>query len=153
MNVTIRVEDPDQPEILSLLREADSWYISVYPPEHTHLLDMVSLKRPEVSFHVARVEGRVAGFGAMVRQPAGFGEIKRMYVDPAFRGNHVGRLILGSLEAHARRLGLRLIRLETGPRQLAAIGLYRASGYGEIAAFAPYDAGPFSLFFEKRVAD
>jgi len=136
-----------------MLADADAWYNAAYPPEHNHLLDVARLKQPGVTFHVVRIDGKAVAFGALVPQQGGWGEVKRMYVDPAARGRGLGRMILAALEAEARRTGLGCLRLETGIKQDAAIALYVAAGFREIAPFAPYTADPFSRFFEKRLGD
>jgi putative acetyltransferase len=149
----LAIEDPAREEIETMLAEADAWYNAEYPLEHNHLLDIASLKQPGVTFHVARIDGKAAAFGALVPQAGGWGEVKRMYVDPAARGRGLGRLILAALEAEARRIGLGCLRLETGIKQDPAIALYVSAGFREIAPFSPYTADPFSCFFEKRLGD
>ncbi|HUC64184.1 MAG TPA: GNAT family N-acetyltransferase [Stellaceae bacterium] len=153
MHPRITIEDPDQQEVGTMLAEADAWYNAAYPPEHNHLLDVASLKQPGVTFHVARIDGKVVAFGALVSQQGGWGEVKRMYVDPAARGRGLGRMILAALEKEARRVGLDGLRLETGIKQDPAIALYVSAGFHEIAPFAPYTTDPFSRFFEKRLGD
>ena len=58
-----------------------------------------------------------------------------MYVVPAARGRGVARAVLAGLEDAARDRGWTTLRLETGPRQPEAIGLYTRAGYRPIAAF------------------
>lgn len=146
----IAIEDPDQPDIRAKLAEADAYYASLYPAELNYLLDIASLKRPGVTFHVARAgDGLLLGFGAVVLQEDGWAEIKRMYVDPAARGHGTGRAILAALEAHARRAGATRARLETGNQQPPALALYRAFGYRECGAFGGYAEDPISIFMAK----
>ena len=74
-------------------------------------------------------------------------EIKRMFVTPNARGRGVGRRLLAALEGAATDLGCERMRLDTGERQLAALGLYRSAGYAEIDA---YNVQPgASHWFEK----
>jgi putative acetyltransferase len=151
MLVRIGIEDPRQPELLVMLAESDRYYAALYPAESNHLLDAATLAGSEVTFLVARVPDRVAGFGAVVRHSAEFGEIKRMYVDPAMRGMKLGQSILAALEDRARAEGLPCLRLETGVKQPEAIALYRSAGYEEIPAFGDYQPDPLSIFMEKRL--
>jgi putative acetyltransferase len=151
MHVRIGIEDPRQPELLAMLAESDRYYAALYPAQSNHLLDASTLAGPEVTFLVARVPDRVAGFGAVVRHSAEFGEIKRMYVDPAMRGMRLGRSILAALEDRARAEGLPCLRLETGVKQPEAIALYRSAGYEEIPPFGDYQPDPLSIFMEKRL--
>lgn len=148
---TIAREAPDQPELRGLMADNDAFYAARYPPELVFTLDVAELERPEVAFYVARVDGRAVGYGAIVRQAADWAEIKRMYVDPAARGLGIGRLILDTLEDHARHAGIGLLRLETGVKQPAAIGLYRAAGYVDRGPFGDYPADPICVFMEKTL--
>ncbi|MCI0362757.1 MAG: GNAT family N-acetyltransferase [Phycisphaerales bacterium] len=69
-------------------------------------------------------------------------ELKRMYVSPAMRGKGLGRSLVAALEAEARTLGVRRLVLETGPRQTAALALYRASGFLPIPLYGEYCLTP-----------
>jgi len=150
----VAVEDPDQPDIRAKLAEADAFYASLYPAEFNYLLDIGSLKAPGVTFLVARAaEGGLLGFGAVVMQEDGWAEIKRMYVDPAARGQGVGRAVLTALEAHARAQGAWRARLETGNKQPPALGLYRAFGYVECGPFGGYADDPVSIFMARELGD
>ena len=102
---------------------------------------------------VARHEdGAPLGCGALRALADDVAEVKRMYVVPAARGRGVARAVLAGLEQAARDRGWTTLRLETGPRQPEAIGLYTRAGYRPIAAFGTYvgalDAED-SLFFER----
>src|SRR5690606_27921009 len=66
------------------------------------------------------------------------GELKRMYVRPAFRGRGLSRLVLTELERIAVERGMARLVLETGVRQPEAIALYRSVGYRRIANYGPY---------------
>lgn len=146
----IREERADQPQVLRLLAARDAFSAALYPPESNHGLDLDTLKRPEVTFLVARRAGMAVGCGAFVRME-GWGEIKSMFVDDAARGTGAGRALLAALEAGARAHGLTSLRLETGIHQHAALSLYRAAGYLETGPFGGYRPDPLSVFMEKRL--
>lgn len=78
-------------------------------------------------------------------------EVRRMYVLPLHRRFGVARLILAELERRALDFGYRVLRLETGFRQHAALRLYDACGFKRIDAFAPYTHDPTSVCFEKSI--
>jgi len=82
-----------------------------------------------------------------------YGELKRMYVRPPFRGLGLGRLLLDHLADFARGQGVSLLRLETGIYQTAAIGLYERAGFRNIPPFGEYKEDPLSRFYEKHLAD
>ena len=102
---------------------------------------------------VARDEdGTPLGCGALRDLGDGVAEVKRMYVLPAARGRGVSKAVLAALEDAARERGWTTLRLETGPRQPEAVGLYTGAGYREIGAFGAYRDDPDaedSLFFER----
>jgi putative acetyltransferase len=147
--IDIGLEDPDQPEIRALLQMSDDYMAGLYPAESNHLLDIASLQRPEVSFLVARVDGRALGCGAYVNSPEGWGEIKRMFVSPEARGQRLGRRLLLEIERLAILHGARWLRLETGAKQPEALALYRSAGFVDTGPFGSYKADPLSLFMEK----
>lgn len=149
MTIGIRIEDPDQPDIVALLQAADDWYATLYPAESNHLLDVSTLQQPDIAFFVARDGNELLGFGAVADRDD-YAEIKRMYLAPVARGRKLGRRILEALEAYAIQNGQDCFRLETGIHQPEAIGLYRSHGYREIGPFGSYSPDPLSLFMEKR---
>ncbi|WP_309075007.1 GNAT family N-acetyltransferase [Streptomyces sp. NWU339] len=64
-------------------------------------------------------------------------EIKRMYVVPPARGQGLGRRILAALEQDVLGRGPIEVLLETGIRNVAALGLYTACGYEPIRSYVP----------------
>ena len=136
---------------MALIAELDAYQEALYPPESTHLLDLAALKQPNVLFAVARDGAhRAVGCGAIVLN-AEFGELKRMYVSPRCRGQGVARRILAVLESEARASGSTLLRLETGPFQPEALGLYEACGYERRGPFGKYADDPLSVFMQKQL--
>ncbi len=98
------------------------------------------------------VDGEVAACGSLrpaEHHDAGHGEVKRMYVRPAFRGRGLSGLVLARLEELAREAGLRRLVLETGLLQVPAVRLYRSAGYRRIATYGPYVVDPMSVCYAK----
>jgi GNAT superfamily N-acetyltransferase len=85
-------------------------------------------------------DGAALGCGALRALGGGIAEVKRMYVAPSARGGGVAKAVLAGLEDAARDRGWTTLRLETGPRQPEAIGLYSRAGYRPIGAFGGYVA-------------
>jgi len=155
-HLTIRCERPDQPDVVGLLADLDGYLASLYPPEANFILDVQALLAPEVSFFVARDGEQAVGTAAFRRmqgEPATggvpYGEIKRMYVDPARRGERIGAQLLATLEAGLRAQGCRLALLETGPEQTAAVRLYENSGYTSRGVFGLYPDNGQSVYYSK----
>lgn len=147
----ISVEAPDQPDVIPLIRALDAFHSELYPAESNHFLDIEGLKSDRVTFVVVRLEGMAVGCGALVRDPAGFAEIKRMYLAPAARGRGFGRHLLQFLLSSADDEGLSPVRLETGVHNAEALSLYRSLGFVERGPFGGYGADPNSVFMERRV--
>lgn len=78
-------------------------------------------------------------------------EVKRMFVQKAFRGRGIAKMILSHLENEATSFGYRKIWLETGDRQPEAIQLYQKSGYSRIKNYGIYKANLHSNCFEKQL--
>ena len=149
--VTIRPEPPDQPDVIPLIEALDAQMTALYPPESNHLLDIAALSDPAVTFLVVRDEADAVGCGAVLRDPRGWGEVKRMYVRPDQRGRGTGRRMLAEIEGVARNARLPLLRLETGIHNTEALALYRRAGFVECGPFGDYAADPLSVFMDKRV--
>lgn len=145
----VQLESPDQPEIIQLIAELDAYQHGLYPPESVYALDLAALKATHVLFAVARdAAGRAVGCGAIVLG-AEFGELKRMYVHPASRGQGTARRLLALLEARAGAAGCRDLMLETGPYQTEALAFYASSGYQRRGPFGDYPDDPYSVFMHK----
>lgn len=157
--VTIRPERADHPEVVALLDALDRYLGELYEPEANHILSVQELLAPEVTFLVARQGERIVGTGAVRAMPAeddtagrAYGEVKRMYVDPAQRGQRIGERLLQQLEQTLRERGLTQALLETGEDQHAAVRLYERCGYVRRTAFGGYPDNGLSVFMQKVLA-
>ncbi len=155
---SIQAERADQPDVVALLDELDRYLGSLYAPEHNHILGVQALLAPEVRFLVARQQGVAVGCGALRCMPAEaatggqpYGEIKRMFVAPAHRGQRLAEQVLSELEQSLRTEGITLALLETGAEQTQAVRLYERCGYRRRAPFAGYPDNGLSLFYEKAL--
>ncbi|SRR5579884_4013239 len=101
------------------------------------------------TFLVGYVAGRPVACGAFRALDDSAVEVKRLYVEPEFRGRGLARRLLAELEGRARRSGFSLARLETGVRQPEAIRLYESAGYRRIASYGIYAGNADSICFEK----
>jgi carbonic anhydrase len=91
--------------------------------------------RPDGRLFLAMADGQAAGCIALRRFDATSGEVKRMWVRPAFRGQGTARALLALILEEARLVPYRRLVLDTLARMTDAIALYRAAGFRDIPAY------------------
>ncbi len=105
------------------------------------------LSPPGGAFIVGWADGEPVCCGGVKRLDESTCEIKKMYVVPGHRGKGVARTLLWALEQQARDLGYTIARLDTGPKQGNARGLYDSEGYREIPDF---NGNPVAVFWGEK---
>jgi putative acetyltransferase len=153
---TVALEAASAPGVDELLRLGTEDARSLYPPQHSFLLDADELSRDGVRVFVARDPNELAvAMAALVHtgvpSPGADVELKRMFVRPHARRLGVATGLLETVEADARRTGAGRIVLETGTRSEAAIRLYERCGYLHVPPFGQYVGQPFSVCFAKAL--
>lgn len=150
---TLRFErfDPEEPPASDLLAEMRAELNDVYdafnrldnPP-----LEPDELRGPDGAYLVGFDGDEVVAGGGVRRLGEGVAEIKRMFVRPTARSRGVARALLEALEQTARELGYERVRLDTGPKQVHGLALYRSAGYLDVP---PYNDNPFACFWGEKV--
>lgn len=105
------------------------------------------LSPPAGAFLVGWINGKPVCCGGVKRLDDRICEIKKMYVVPEARGTGLARRLLHVLEDKARELGYAVARLDTGPRQRHAQGLYESEGY---AAIEDFNGNPVAVFWGEK---
>jgi GNAT superfamily N-acetyltransferase len=78
------------------------------------------------------------------------GEVKRLWVAPDLRGQGLARRLMAAIEAQARYMGIRLLRLDTNGTLTEAVAFYTREGWTPIPR---YNDNPYAQhWFEKRLA-
>lgn len=149
--VLITPEHPASPDATALITELDAHLTPLYPSESRHGFSVQKLIADAVAFFVIRDGAAAAGCGGIKLFGTDYGEVKRMWVRPQFRGRGYGALMLDRLADYATRHGVGILRLETGIHQHAAIRLYERVGFRRIPPFGPYRDDPVSVCYEKRI--
>jgi len=84
-------------------------------------------------------DAQAAGCIALRRVDAETGEVKRLWVRPAFRASGPGRALAARIISEAREAGYARLILDTLGTMALAMALYRSLGFRDIA---PYDNNP-----------
>ena len=148
MSITIVQQPPNSADAVELIAELDEYLMGhPYPPESRHAFTVEQLVLEGVAFFILKLDDQLAACGG-IKMLADYGEVKRMYVRPAFRGLGLGKAVLNTLADYARQRNARVLRLETGIFQVEAIGLYQAFGFGRRAPFGEYKEDPNSVYME-----
>src|SRR4030095_2943677 len=132
MPAIITQERPDTPDATALIAELEAYLEPLYPRESRHGYSVEKLIAEGVAFFLIRDGGALVGCGGIQLMGTEYGEIKRMYVRPQFRGWGFAKMMLNYLADYARSRGLGTLRLETGIHQHEAITLYQQMGFEQI---------------------
>jgi GNAT superfamily N-acetyltransferase len=103
---------------------------------------------PRGGLWIARIGKEPAGCVALRPLGDDVGEVKRLFVRPAWRGHGLGRVLMEHLLAEARARGYRRVRLDTLPVMESARALYVALGFRPIPPYHQHpvvDADCFEL--------
>lgn len=148
----------DSADAVALTEQVQQFYVEIYGGPDGTPFTAADFSRPNGGFLVGYLDGRPVAMGgwrfAPYAAPAGAeraAEIKRMYVATRARGRGFGRTVLAALEDDARAAGADWMVLETGEPQVAAVALYRSSGYVDIAPYGFYADKPEVISLGKRL--
>jgi len=154
-DLEIRVAPFDGADAEKLIALVQQEYVDRYGGVDATLLDAAEFTAPNGSFIVAYAEGVPVACGGWRRltEFPDVGEIKRMYVVPAYRRTGIARAVLAALEDAMREAGCRHVWLETGERQPEALALYRSSGFTPIAGYGHYKGAPLARPMGKDLSE
>jgi DNA-binding MarR family transcriptional regulator/GNAT superfamily N-acetyltransferase len=109
--------------------------------------DLSPLAPPDGAFVIVATDETTVGCGAVQRIDERTAEIKRMWIDPDWRGLGLGVRLLTHLEETARRLGRSRAILDTNDTLREAISMYERSGYHAIGR---YNDNPYAHHWFAR---
>ena len=148
MLVTFAPSSLDSPEARPLIEGLNAHALSLYPdPDSYHW----RFSHEEGVFVVAYVDGEPAGCGGVRDFGDGTAELKRVYVDPRFRGQGIGRALVEHLEAYAVSAGATRLLLETGKLLEPAVRLYERCGFQEIPRYGEHEHSTGSYCMGKDI--
>lgn len=143
----------DDPVAHYLVERVQEEYVVRYGGRDGAVVEPADFLPPRGTFLVAEVDGVPAACGAWRVHGDGVVEIKRVYVEPAFRRRGLAQLIMGALEDSAARAGHRSVLLNTGLRQPEALELYARLGYRDVPGYGIYATSPDARFLGKDLVD
>jgi GNAT superfamily N-acetyltransferase len=148
---SLRAVPYDDPLAQYLVEQVQQEYVERYGGRDAAVVEPGEFLPPAGGFLVAEVDGVPAGCGAWRALPSAEAEIKRVYVEPAFRRQGLARLIAAALEDGAARAGHRSIVLNTGQQQPEALALYARLGYSSVPGYGIYACAPDAVFLGKAL--
>jgi GNAT superfamily N-acetyltransferase len=134
-----------------LVERVQEEYVVRYGGRDGAAVEPADFLPPRGTFLVAEVDGVPAACGAWRVHSDGIVEIKRLYVEPAFRRRGLAQLIMSALEQTAARAGHRAALLNTGLRQPEALELYARLGYRDVPGYGVYAESPDARFLGKEL--
>ena len=78
-------------------------------------------------------------------------EIKRVWVEPEYRGHHIATDMMKIIEAKAKQQGFQKIILQTREIMKDAVKLYEKLGYNRINNYPPYNKLDGAICFAKEL--
>lgn len=79
-------------------------------------------------------------------------EIKRVWVEPDYRGKKIASQMIAALEGIALEKGCRRMILQTRGIMRDAVGLYKKLGYVQIPNYPPYDKLDGAVCYAKNIS-
>lgn len=128
------------------------------PPTDPRLVSqrLHEFHRPDGVLLLAERGGQVAGIGGLRRLADDVIEVRRMYVVPSFRGQHISSAILDRLIAEAGTMGASTLRLDTCRFMSDAQRLYRSRDFVERGRYegseVPARLEQHWMYFERGLA-
>jgi DNA-binding MarR family transcriptional regulator/GNAT superfamily N-acetyltransferase len=129
--------------------ELDRRFPTGFDPGEQTPADAAALSPPDGGFLLMRSDQHLVGCGGVQRIDERTGEIKRMWVDPDWRGLGLGGRLLARLEALAAELGRVRVVLDTNESLVEAIAMYERAGYRGVKR---YNDNPYAQrWFAKEL--
>ena len=84
---------------------------------------------PSGRLYIAVDNDSVTGCAGLTRNDDLYCELKRLYIRPEYRGQHISRLFMDQIIADAKDIGYKHMRLDTFPFMKTAVNLYKRYGF------------------------
>ncbi len=147
----IRDADPDEPAALACLRAYYDLLLDRVPGMTPGILtlplpDAPRYRPPDGAFLIAWSDDLPVGTVSLRTLEPELAEVKRLWIDPAARGQGLAKRLMRAIEDRARTMGLRRLKLDTNAVLTEAVSLYRREGWTDCD---PYTDPPANLWMTK----
>lgn len=142
--------DATHPDFRALVKKLDRYLAEIDGDEHAFYAQYNHIDHLNYVL-IAYVDGLAVGCAAIKEFGKREMEVKRMFVDEAFRNQGIASKLLAALEHWAKELGAENLVLETGKKQRDAVALYTKRGFQVISNFGQYQGIENSLCFAKSI--
>ena len=88
---------------------------------------------------IAYDDGKAVGCAGLKKYDDKSTEIKRVWVQPKYRRQHIAGKMMQLVEQKAKEQGFARVILQTRPQMTEAVGMYTKRGYKLIENYPPYD--------------
>ena len=151
MTISIEYASPRHPDIKNLLLSSHQLMKDLYPEDTNSYLSISELCSSEIHFFGARQNKKYYGCGALDVKHE-YGELKSFFVEPSVRGNGIASLIMQEILLTAKKLNLRILKLETGVGLDSALNLYKRFEFEYCQPFGNYIENGYSIFMKKDLS-
>lgn len=151
MNIEICQTDRFIPELIALISQLDAYQEALYPDESNHAESIENLAQATTFIYIAKREESIVGCAMLTLPETAYPEVKRVFVNPEYRGQGIASLLMTVILEKANSLKLANIYLETGSYQPEAIRLYKRFGFELIPQFGHYQYDPLSIYMMKSL--
>ncbi|MCM1153769.1 MAG: GNAT family N-acetyltransferase [Roseburia sp.] len=100
---------------------------------------------------IAYKDNKAAGCAGLKAYSPTDAEVKRVWVEPDYRGQRLATKLMECIEAKAKEQNFQRTILQTREIMQDAVSLYRKLGYQQIADYPPYDKLAGAVCFAKNL--
>ena len=100
---------------------------------------------------IAYDDGKAVGCAGLKRYDDKSTEIKRVWVQPEYRRQHIADKMMQLVEQKAKEQGFARVILQTRPQMNEAVGMYTKRGYKLIENYPPYDKLVGAVCYAKEL--
>ncbi len=149
--ITLERINSDNSDFKKLVKELDTSLKHYYKDEQSFYGELNKVEKIKYAIVAYSEKGKPVGCGGIKKISQDVMEIKRMYVDPKFRGNGIATMVLNELEKWSVELKFNECILETLKSKPYAIAFYKKNNYFQFPNYGEYVKAKNSICFQKKL--